>query len=264
MVSLKHRRALLSLRHVHSARWSAFKRGLERCGFMVAIDNPFEPKEGDIFVTWNRFPNVEATCRQFEKVGGLVLVAENSWIKPVGEKRGGMVSLCAGHHNGVGTWPIGDSERWRSFGIELSPWRTTGECVLVLPQRGYGEAGVAMSGSWLQQTLNRLPQFTKRTITVRPHPGLFRPKEPDFSKVWCAVTWASGAAVKALVAGIPVFYELKNWIGASTAKHGLRDIENPFLGDRLPTFERLAWAQWYLDEVESGEPLARFLDIKHD
>jgi hypothetical protein len=255
---VKHKRALLLLRHVHSSRWSAFRTGLERCGFVVA-DKAFEPTERDAFVTWNRFPSIEGVAQSFERVGGLVLVAENPWIKPAGEKRGGMVSLCRGHHNGAGTWPVGGPERWDSFGIELSSWRSNGKRVLVLPQRGYGESGVAMPSTWPQNVMGRISQFTNRPITVRPHPGLYRPKEPDFSKTWCAVTWASGAAIKALVAGIPVFYEMKGWIGAVVAKYGLRDIEDPFLGNRLPMFERLAWAQWWLDEIETGEPFVRFL-----
>jgi hypothetical protein len=261
---MKNRRALLSLRHVHSTRWDAFKNGLERCGFVVEVDKSFEPRKGDIFVTWNRFPNVEAICQQFERAGALVLVAENPWVKPDGEKRGGMVTLCSGHHNGIGSWPVGGAGRWESFGIELSPWRIKGERVLILPQRGYGETGVAMPGSWSQAVLGRINKHTIRPITIRHHPGLTRPKEPDFSKIWCAVTWASGAGIKALIAGIPVFYELKGWIGATAAKHGLRDIENPFLGDRLPMFERLAWAQWWLDEIESGEPFVRFLESVYD
>jgi hypothetical protein len=116
-----------------------------------------------------------------------------------------------------------------------------------------------MPSSWPQNVVGRVSQFTSRSISIRPHPGLYRPKEPDFSKTWCAVTWASGAGIKALVAGIPVFYEMKNWIGSLAAKYGLRDIENPFLGDRLPMFERLAWAQFFMDEIENGEPFMRHL-----
>lgn len=255
---MKRKYALLSLRHVHSTRWSAFRIGLERCGFVIP-DKPFEPRENDILVTWNRFSSIESTAQKFEKVGAPVLVAENPWIKSVGDKRGGMVSLCAGHHNGAGTWSIGGPERWNSFGIELSPWRSNGKRVLVLPQRGYGEQGIAMPSTWPQNILDRIAKFTNRPITVRPHPGLYRPKEPDFSKTWCAVTWASGAAIKAIVAGIPVFYEMEKWIGAPAAIYGLRNIESPFLGDRLPMFERLAWAQFFIDEIEDGWPFDRFL-----
>lgn len=250
---MKRKRALLSLRHCQSDRYLAFTKGLERCGYTVT-SKPFEPCEDDVFATWNRFPNVESIARDFEQVGGLVFVAENPWIKPAGKKSGGMVALSIGHHNGAGWWPAGGPERWDSFEIDFSPWRSQGGRVLVLPQRGYGESGVAMPGSWTQNVVARIPQFTERSVTVRPHPGLYRPKEPDFHKTWCAVTWASGAAIKALVAGIPVFYEMKDWIGAAAATYGVRDIERPFLGDRLPMFQRLAWAQWYLSEIETGEP----------
>jgi hypothetical protein len=256
---VKYKRALLSLRHVHSTRWSAFRCGLERCGFIVA-DKPFVPREDDVFVTWNRFPNVESVAQEFERTGALVLVAENPWVKPTGDKREGMVALCSGHHNGAGTWPVGDRARWSSFGIELSPWRSSGKRVLVLPQRGYGESGVAMPLTWPQNVTARISQFTDRPVTIRPHPGLFHTKEPDFTKTWCAVTWASGAAIKALVAGIPVFYEMREWIGGAAARCGLRYIEEPYVGDRLPMFERLAWAQFWLDEIETGEPFARFLE----
>lgn len=255
---MKRKRALLSLRHAHSSRWNSFRIGLERCGFVVT-DKPFVPDQDDIFITWNRFPNVESICREFYEVEALVLVAENPWIKANGAKRGGMVALCRDHHNGAGWWPVGEANRWDSFGVELFPWRTRGERVLILPQRGYGEVGVAMPSAWTQNVVGRISQFTTRSTTVRPHPGLYRPKEPDFSKTWCAVTWASGAAIKALVAGVPVFYEMKNWVGSLAATYGVRDIERPFLGDRLPMFQRLAHAQWFLDEIESGCPFDRFL-----
>jgi hypothetical protein len=70
------------------------------------------------------------------------------------------------------------------------------------------------------------------------------------------VTWGSGAGIKSIVAGIPVFHEMPNWIGAPAAKLGLDDIEQPFLGDRQPMLNRLAWAQWDLDEIASGEAIS--------
>ncbi len=257
------KRALLYLRHPNGDRYNAFVKGLQNIGYSVTSIS-FMPNESDIFVTWNRFPNIESIAQSFEKVGAIVIVTENPWIKPsTGLKRGGMLSLSVGHHSGAGWWLVDSPDRWDSFGIEISPWRTQGERVLVLPQRGYGESGVTMPGSWTRNITVRIAQFSNRPITVRPHPGIYRPKNPDFSKTWCAVTWASGAGIKALAAGIPVFYELKNWIGALAATYGVRDIERPWMGDRLPMFQRLAWAQWYLDEIETGEPFTRCLQAKH-
>jgi hypothetical protein len=68
------------------------------------------------------------------------------------------------------------------------------------------------------------------------------------------VTWGSGAAIKAIAAGIPVFHELKCWIGAEAAQFGIEDLEHPFLGDRHLMFHRLSWAMWTSEELESGEP----------
>jgi len=78
--------------------------------------------------------------------------------------------------------------------------------------------------------------------------------DPDFEDCWAAVTWASGGAIKAICAGIPVFYEFEKWIGAPSARLGFGDLENPFLGDRGPMLHRLSWAQWNVDEIAKGEP----------
>jgi hypothetical protein len=67
------------------------------------------------------------------------------------------------------------------------------------------------------------------------------------------VTWGSGAGITSLIAGIPVFHEFDRWIGGPAARFGIDDIESPFTGDRLPMFKRLAYMQWSVDEIESGE-----------
>lgn len=87
------------------------------------------------------------------------------------------------------------------------------------------------------------------------------PLGADLKDCWAVVTWSSGAAIKAIAAGVPAFHALPNWIGAPAAKPFGSDLENPFLGDRLPMFQRLAWAQWGLDEIASGEPFKRLLGI---
>lgn len=74
------------------------------------------------------------------------------------------------------------------------------------------------------------------------------------------VTWASGAAIKAIIEGIPVFYEFNDWIGAPAARYGIDDTENPFLGDRNPMLHRLSWAQWTAEEIASGEPFKCLLN----
>jgi hypothetical protein len=76
---------------------------------------------------------------------------------------------------------------------------------------------------------------------------------------FAAVTWGSGAAIKAIIAGVPVFHEFSRWIGAPAAKFGAANLEQPFVGDRLPMLRRLAYAQWSVAEIERGEPFALLL-----
>jgi hypothetical protein len=64
-----------------------------------------------------------------------------------------------------------------------------------------------------------------------------------------AVTWGSGAAIKALMMGVSVISEMPRWIGWQ---------DNTEAG-RLGMFRALAWAQWELHEIESGEAFAHLL-----
>lgn len=68
------------------------------------------------------------------------------------------------------------------------------------------------------------------------------------------VVWSSTAGVKALLAGIPVFRCGPNFIAEHAARHGITEIETPFVGDRAQALERMAWGQWSVEEIESGLP----------
>ena len=247
-------------------RWQKFAAGLDRLGFEVG-DNPHLPRPGDVLVIWNRYARHERAARQYEAAGGTVIVAENGWIGRAPPEGSKPIALCRSHHNGAGAWPIGDQTRWPLFEVELLPWRSAAAAadahILMLPQRGIGEHGIAMPHDWLNLAITRLRKRTKRRIVVRMHPGMHEPRDPDFAgapQPWAAVTWGSGAAIKALAAGIPVFHEMPNWVGAPAAHFGLDHLEEPVMGDRLPMFQRLAWAQWSADEIATGEPLARLIE----
>lgn len=203
---------------------------------------------------WNRRAHEEYTVKAFERVGARVVVAENGYIGR-DEEGGKLYALALTHHNGCGEWPVG-SGRWPSFGIECAPWRRDGDFILVLPQRSIGCPGVAMPVGWLDDIVPRLKALTKRPIRVRPHPGIS--KEDPYEALrgaWAAVTWGSGAGIKSIVGGVPVFHDLPDWIGGPAARPVGHEIEDPYLGDREPMLERLAWSQWRKSEIASGEAL---------
>lgn len=253
--------ALCVIRNEPSYRKPFFVEGLKRLGYSISDDIGHRPKLDDVLVVWNRHGSHNAHALRFEQAGAKVIVAENGWMgkDPAGHK---LYALCLGHHNGLGTWPVGPEDRWARLGIELKPWRTSGTHILVFDQRGIGERGIASPPGWVDDVQRRLARATKRPVRLRVHPGrklklndaVMPPLEPDLIDCHAVVTWSSGAAIKAIAAGIPAFHELPGWIGAGAARLGIDDLESPFLGDRLPMFQRLAHAQWTADEIATGEP----------
>lgn len=253
------RKAIIILRDNGHVKIPAFYRGFEAAGYQTLNAAGIQQiGERDVLLCWNRHLGIDHYCRLAEKRGARVVVAENGYV---GNDENGRqyFAMALGHHNGAGQWRVGDEGRFSRLGIELADWRSEGRNILLLPQRGIGENGVRMPPKWGEKTLQILRSVTSRKIVLRRHPGRVKiPLEPDFKNCWAAVTWASGAGIRALAAGIPVFFDFPKWIGAGAAtplrkaNGSIVDLENPFLGDRLPMFKRLAWAQFSLAEIESG------------
>lgn len=250
-------RACCLLRPTPSYRPEVFRAGLVRLGFDVETHYRRDPRPGDLLVLWNRGRSYEAVAQIYEAAGARVIVAENGYLG-TDEDGGKMFALALGQHNGAGRWHVGAEPR-RTF--ELRPWRAAGDHVLILPQRGIGCRGVAMPSGWLDSVKRRLGEVTRRPIRIRKHPGAAKSDPwPDLAGAHCAVTWGSGAAIKAIAAGIPVIHELASWIGAPAARLGIDHLEDCYLGDRSRMFHRLSWAQWSAREIDSGEALAYLLN----
>jgi len=220
-----------------------------------------------VLLIWNRYGHYHDAANKFEKHRGTVLVAENS---PLGrEWRGGTwYTLCRGYHNAIGHFPEGGPERWDGWGVELAPWRDKGDHILVLPQRGFGAGPYRQPDGWLQQVLAWLERNTKRAVRVRAHPGTAEPNPvdhgllKDLAGAHCVVTWGSGAALKAMMAGYPCFSACPEWLGRDASTSFGQPLERPALSDRLPTFRRIAWCMWSLEEIARGTPFQRLLSMK--
>lgn len=261
--SLPRLKAWLTVRTEPAWRRDAFASGLEAAGYRVTSNSIEAPAPEDVIVTWNRQGSFHESACRFERAGAMVLVAENGYLGREDQRGGPWYAIARNQHNGAGVWPVGDGSRWASWGIKLAPWRPISDGhVLVLPQRGIGPSGVAMPQGWA----DRLKIDTDRPVRVRAHPGRaeIKPLDDDLSGAWCCVTWGSGAAIKALLAGIPVFHAMPDWIGGPAARLLERDVSEPFIGDRLPMFERMAWAQWTLAEIAAGDPFRRLLNAHTD
>lgn len=247
-------KALCLIRDALHYRRDAFCAGLAAAGYSVVRDLP-NPSPEDILIIWNRYGRFDAEAKRFELAGARVLVAENGYLGK-GWRGGDWYALALGHHGGAGRWKYGGSDRWDKFGVELSPWRVGGDEIIILGQRGIGEPGLASPDGWAEKMKWRF-----HDSRIRPHPGKNGGPDLmyDLEKARAVVTWSSGAALSALIYGIPVWCANKWWIGASAAAH----IDQCLMRDdiaRLETFRRLAWAQWNIDEIRTGEAIIHALN----
>lgn len=242
-------RAVIMLKDSPHYRRDAFIAGVTACGFSV-VGGVDKVKSSDLLIIWNRCGYQDHIAQKFEQAGALVLVAENGYLGA--DWRGETwYALSAGSHNGKGITPHSDGSRWRKYGFDLESYRTGTEIVF-LPQRGIGEKGVAMPKAWE-------PKVNCRT---RKHPGTKHciPLREDLTRAKAVITWGSGAAIKAMAMGVPVFYGLDGWIAASGATHvDDADYDCPQQPDRLHAFESVLDGMWRLDEIESGEAISRVI-----
>jgi hypothetical protein len=236
-------------------RREAFNSGLQAVGFKLATAIR-DPGPGDCLLIWNRYSGYAEQAQQFERAGASVLVAENAYLPNLGGRK--WYALALGHHNGAGTWPKGAPDRWDALRADLGPWRAPGGEVVILGQRGIGEKGLGSPDGWAERTQKRIGG------RIRQHPargGKAVPLEDDLREASAVVTWGSAAAIRAVTLGVPVWYDFPQWIGALAGKPLLEWGSEPKCDDaaRVAMLRRLVWAQWSLQEIESGEAITKVL-----
>ncbi len=259
-------------------RHTAIEAGAAAAGFKVR-HGAHAPRPGDILLTWNLYAGPAAQAQKFKAAGADVVVCEESYIRVInGEK---YFALGRGGHNGAGVVPKFLPERWGSWGIDIAPWRADGDHILVCGQRGFGYNAMAMPDSWPDDIYRRLRKRTDRPLWFRAHPKRRRREtsapydkvldydqtlESQLRGAWAAVVYTSNCATKALLRGIPVFYDGPSLITDlacdpfPTERDIDLDIEDPYLGDRAPAFNRLAVSQWSMSEIRSGEPFRHYFN----
>jgi hypothetical protein len=236
--------AYLNLRYTVPERREAFTKGLEKLGFKVNHCLPVTSNNGDIFVTWNRIGRANDIANDYQSKGLPVLVSENSaWGNDLAGQS--WYAIARNYHNTAGCFNIGGTERWDDLGVDIKPFKKQ-DGIIILPQRGIGSAPTVMPANWTAKV------HAKYGGLIRYHPGRARnpiPLEYDLNRHGTAITWGSGAAVKALMMGLHVKSDMPNWIAAQ---------DNTEQG-RLDMFRRLAWAQWRMGEIQNGSAFSWLL-----
>lgn len=257
-------KAVCRVRDQPHYRRDAFVQGLTRAGYDV-VDNA-SPKAGDVLVTWNRY-HTEAD--DWERGGGTVLVSENGYI---GHDADGIqyYALAVSGHNGSGKWPRGDSSRFDALGLDVKPWREHGTHIVIRGQRGIGDSKMASPPHWHVTASRDLMRLSARIQVIQEHPGKPACDAGVAARIIDSLAgahamciWSSAAGVRALVEGVPVFYAAPHWICEGAAVRGVGNVEKPVMDDaaRAEALESMAWAQWTVAELATGEPFVRLREI---
>lgn len=173
---------------------------------------------------------------------------------------------------------IVDPSRWnqisKDHNINLKPWRTTGNHILICTQRN---GGWSMKGfdvvKWLEKTVTEIRKYSSRPIVVRAHPGdknaihYLNSKDPrwtisskekitdDFLNAWAVITYNSSPAVAAAIEGIPVFVtdptpQVSQ--AFAVANTTLSSIENPVMPNRESWVNSISMCHWNFLELSNG------------
>ena len=132
---------------------------------------------------------------------------------------------------------------------------------------------------WVVQWIDLLKKHTKRPIVLRPHPRdyltdftyisyyhpdtlISQPKsvndidKVDFpqllEKTHCVINWSSGPAIEAILNGVPVITSPNSFAYDLTTD--IKEIEAPNKPDRTDWLEKIAYTEWYQEELAEGRP----------
>jgi hypothetical protein len=158
------------------------------------------------------------------------------------------------------------ADRWYDFGIEIEPWRSNGDHVLLIGQVPWdGSVRNINIVEWCVSTAYAIQKLTDRPVVFRPHPLAVHetPKIPgtqfsvrsyadDLDFAWAVVTWNSTSAGLAVLKGIPVIAMDQGSIAWPVAESDLNRIAEPRMPDREQWAFNLAYSQWTLEEIASG------------
>jgi hypothetical protein len=172
-----------------------------------------------------------------------------------------------------------DPSRWvkisRDLNLNLKPWRTSGNHILLCLQRngGWSMGGIS-SIDWMNLTIANIRKYSNRPIVVRAHPGDKKIKSilkinhknvslstkenlvDDLRGAWATVVYNSSPSVASIIQGVPAFLTdsvPQHSQSFDVANADISNIENPAMPDRQSWVEKLAMCHWNFAELKSGE-----------
>jgi len=276
-----------------------FAQGVNAVGDegMIEVDQCYQPSDVAVILGWVHEHGKTAAHLQFRQeildgqrvAGGRTVIADsNLFLYKNRENPGYWLRYSYdGIFANTGEYcdHDPDPERWNrvqnSCGVQLQPWRQTGNHVLLCLQR---DGGWSMAGwdvlDWALKNIIEIRKYSDRPIRIRPHPGDKKAKKycdrllklcqgrrinhvgisnqehslvDDFTDCWAVVNHNSSPGVAAALQGIPVILtDPERSQAGDVATTGINRIENPLMPDREAWAQRISQFHWSHEELRSG------------
>ena len=145
-------------------------------------------------------------------------------------------------HNGVGNYP---DDRLKKLKLEILEQKKNGSYI-ILSEPSNAMKKVYNVPNWTEDTTKLLKRYTDRKIIL--HNKFSKdPLKILLKNAWAFVSLQSTAGFMAMLNGIPSYFTDASLENISKIK----DIEDPIIDYNI--FNSLAYGQWTLKEMESGE-----------
>ena len=220
---------------------------------------------------------------------------KNIWQRNLAQSKPTIVLEVGGISRGT-TWKVGlnginrdaffgdggnDSSRAKRLGLELKPWKTDGQYILICGQhdKSLQWQGMPRMSNWIMDTIETIQSYSKRPIIFRPHPrcrldaiehqyknvrrqdpvqiaGTYDDFDMRFSNIWATISYSSNPGIHSIINGIPAFVSTHSLAyDAANDIDFLHDIENPVRPDRQQWLNDYAWTEFTLEEISAGLPI---------
>lgn len=252
-----------------------FKQGLQKHGHTVH----HHTGKGDVAVIWSvlwfgRMRNNQHIFDTYRQSGRSVIVLEIGNL---------IRDKSSDGKDPRATWKIGinginlpnyfvkgsTSERFNNLGLRLSPWKTSGDHILICSQHERSEQWRTMPSSdvWVSETIKKIREHSDRPIRIRPHPRFplrrhfnqynsvlsHHPFQSDLNTAWAVVNHCSNPGIESILNGVPSFVSDIS-LAAPVANTDYSMIEQPLRPDRTQWANDLAWTEWKQQEILDGVP----------
>ena len=258
--------------------WQSARIGLESLGHQV-VENDMDC---DVPVIWSllwhgRMIGNKPIWDRFRNQNKDVLVIEVGGIKRNTTWKVGINGINRLANFGT---KGNDDSRVNQLGIQLRPWRTQGDHILICLQHDKSEQWKNMPTleHYVLDTVQKIRYHSNRKIIIRSHPRCPLPAQLrldnvfyeipkqiqktyddfdlNFHNAWAVVSWSSNPGIHAVMNGIPAFVGEQS-LAYDVANHDFSTIEMPNMPDRTQWLNDYANTEWSTEEISQGIPFSR-------